>query len=283
MGNNTDATGKTPKKSKKEARQALLTNISTPSKTPKDMVITPKKSKRQVKKEQLNDATPVDKRARETPKSKKSGKKKQQVRSVPAIPALPHSPSSKDMPFAIFAGGARHTTSALLGAGGPASKSRSSSTKSKQQNTTELEAKNTPAVTEEASPEKNLPIDITTLTPVFTGVISELEAKIKGMTTQIKAVRQKLLAREDFGTGQGVSLLEAKIHLMMDYVASLGALFCLKLEGNSIEDHPVVDHLAYLYCEWPRGIRFANSCLILSYSKNCFLSHGFETSHQLFF
>lgn len=67
------------------------------------------------------------------------------------------------------------------------------------------------------------------------------------MATQIKNTQQKLLGRTDFGTGQGVSLLEAKLHLMMDYVASLGALCCLKLEGKSIENHAVVDHLAYLY------------------------------------
>ena len=47
-------------------------------------------------------------------------------------------------------------------------------------------------------------------------------------------------------TDKGLSFLEAKYHLLLNYCANIGFYVLLKAEGKPVKDHPVVDQLVRL-------------------------------------
>ncbi|KAI8928243.1 hypothetical protein BC831DRAFT_497478 [Entophlyctis helioformis] len=72
---------------------------------------------------------------------------------------------------------------------------------------------------------------------------------IHGKTTEIRARTSSVLSRvtkDELPTAQGVSLLEVRIHSLLSYITNLGFLSLLKLHGESIQNHKVVDHLVEL-------------------------------------
>eukprot|EP00035_Acanthoeca_spectabilis_P032582 m.19372 g.19372 ORF g.19372 m.19372 type:complete len:417 (-) comp5435_c0_seq1:39-1289(-) len=80
----------------------------------------------------------------------------------------------------------------------------------------------------------------------FGEVLSGLREKTQAAVDSVEGSAAKLLDSDDFATGDGVSLLEVKVHLMLSYNATLATLMARKLEGKSIEGHPIVDRLAYI-------------------------------------
>ncbi|KAJ2720809.1 hypothetical protein GGI07_004375 [Coemansia sp. Benny D115] len=78
---------------------------------------------------------------------------------------------------------------------------------------------------------------------------SVLGQKLSVISTQADQVRElvdRLRERVQEGelvTKDGVSFLEVKHHTMLSYISNLAYLSLLKLNGKSIEAHPVVSHL----------------------------------------
>ncbi|KAL2913635.1 hypothetical protein HK105_206795 [Polyrhizophydium stewartii] len=68
--------------------------------------------------------------------------------------------------------------------------------------------------------------------------VAEVRARLSPLIKRIKA--------GELETAQGVSLLEVRLHTMLGYITNLGFLSLLKLHGQSISGHPVVDRLIEL-------------------------------------
>nr|KAJ3422480.1 hypothetical protein HK105_007859 [Polyrhizophydium stewartii] len=74
-------------------------------------------------------------------------------------------------------------------------------------------------------------------------------AQIRDKVAEVRARLSPLIKRIKAGeleTAQGVSLLEVRLHTMLGYITNLGFLSLLKLHGQSISGHPVVDRLIEL-------------------------------------
>jgi len=82
-----------------------------------------------------------------------------------------------------------------------------------------------------------------------TSETAEVLAKLKTHMAQISSHNKAVAGGLEKGkivTEQGVSLLEAKLQLMMSYNIALNLYILLKLEGKPIENHPVIDKLILL-------------------------------------
>ncbi|KAI8391780.1 Sas10/Utp3/C1D family-domain-containing protein [Radiomyces spectabilis] len=79
----------------------------------------------------------------------------------------------------------------------------------------------------------------------FKKLIQELKAKVIELKGQLKPLKQKLEDGE-LQTSKGVSFLEVKYHLMIQYVLQLAFYVNLKLSGKQLAQHPVVDSLVEL-------------------------------------
>ncbi|KAI7907191.1 Sas10/Utp3/C1D family-domain-containing protein [Cokeromyces recurvatus] len=103
-------------------------------------------------------------------------------------------------------------------------------------------------MTEVATLEK--PIDISTENTTddsvdFTKLIKDLKKKIGDMKNQLKPLKQKVKENQ-IQTSKGVSFLEVKYQLMLQYVLQLAYFVQLKISGKQIENHPVIESLVEL-------------------------------------
>ncbi|KAG2224073.1 hypothetical protein INT45_004954 [Circinella minor] len=76
-------------------------------------------------------------------------------------------------------------------------------------------------------------------------VLKDLKSKVTELKTQLKPIIQKYHDGE-IKTSKGVSFLEVKYQLMVQYITELAFYVHLKLSGKQIENHPVVDSLVEL-------------------------------------
>ena len=80
----------------------------------------------------------------------------------------------------------------------------------------------------------------------------ELEALLADMKEKAKEVRDVLnpllerVRRGDIVTSEGISFLELRNHLLLNYCLNLNFYLLLKAEGRPVEDHPVVEELVRL-------------------------------------
>eukprot|EP00040_Diaphanoeca_grandis_P039595 m.259541 g.259541 ORF g.259541 m.259541 type:complete len:307 (+) comp38232_c0_seq1:151-1071(+) len=76
--------------------------------------------------------------------------------------------------------------------------------------------------------------------------LTSMEAKLTDVGNHGNTIVEELIGDEDFGTSEGISLLEVKNHLLLDYNVAVAVVCLMKIEGQDISQHPVVDHLSYL-------------------------------------
>ncbi|PKY44918.1 hypothetical protein RhiirA4_459370 [Rhizophagus irregularis] len=79
----------------------------------------------------------------------------------------------------------------------------------------------------------------------FIKLINELKLKIKEVKEQLSSITSRVKNHE-IKTNQGISLLEIKYHTLLEYITSLTFIIYMKLNGQSIQNHPVVENLIEL-------------------------------------
>ncbi|KAI8327481.1 Sas10/Utp3/C1D family-domain-containing protein [Choanephora cucurbitarum] len=79
----------------------------------------------------------------------------------------------------------------------------------------------------------------------FTKLVKDLKAKIVDMKQQLKPLKQKI-DDNTVHTSKGVSFLEVKYQVMLQYILELAYFVHLKISGQQIENSPVVDSLVEL-------------------------------------
>ncbi|RIA85714.1 Sas10/Utp3/C1D family-domain-containing protein [Glomus cerebriforme] len=79
----------------------------------------------------------------------------------------------------------------------------------------------------------------------FIKLINELKLKIKEVKGQLASI-SKRIKNNEIKTNQGVSLLEIKYHTLLEYITSLTFIIYMKLNGQSIQNHPVIENLIEL-------------------------------------
>ncbi|KAI8091537.1 Sas10/Utp3/C1D family-domain-containing protein [Thamnidium elegans] len=79
----------------------------------------------------------------------------------------------------------------------------------------------------------------------FTKLIKDLKAKIIDMKNQLKPLKQKI-EENQVQTSKGVSFLEVKYQVMLQYILQLAYFVHLKISGKQVENNPVVDSLVEL-------------------------------------
>ncbi|KAI8139649.1 Sas10/Utp3/C1D family-domain-containing protein [Fennellomyces sp. T-0311] len=79
----------------------------------------------------------------------------------------------------------------------------------------------------------------------LTVLLRDLKAKVKDLRAQLKPIIQRYHDGE-IKTSKGVSFLEVKYQLMVQYITQLAFFVHLKLSGKQVQNHPVVDSLVEL-------------------------------------
>ncbi|KAK4510344.1 uncharacterized protein ATC70_004774 [Mucor velutinosus] len=79
----------------------------------------------------------------------------------------------------------------------------------------------------------------------FTKLIKSLKAKIIDMKNQLKPLKQKIDDNQ-VHTSKGVSFLEVKYQVMLQYILQLAYFVHLKISGKQLENNPVVESLVEL-------------------------------------
>ncbi|KAI8578556.1 hypothetical protein K450DRAFT_246338 [Umbelopsis ramanniana AG] len=79
----------------------------------------------------------------------------------------------------------------------------------------------------------------------FPQLMKDLESKIDEVQNQLKPILQKV-ADGEIKTSKGISFLEVKYQLLLQYIANLAFIIQLKLSGKQVESHPVVQSLIEL-------------------------------------
>ncbi|KAF9953834.1 hypothetical protein BGZ70_000105 [Mortierella alpina] len=69
--------------------------------------------------------------------------------------------------------------------------------------------------------------------------LKELSTMLKEIETKLKPTISKLESKE-IDTSKGLSFLEVKYHILLEYITNLSFVMYRKLNGQSIQDHPAV-------------------------------------------
>eukprot|EP00117_Sycon_ciliatum_P012941 scpid80448/ scgid13805/ Neuroguidin; EIF4E-binding protein len=81
--------------------------------------------------------------------------------------------------------------------------------------------------------------------PELLSLLSEIKEKASAVTQRCTAVKKEN-AGSSVDVSKGISLLDAKVQLLISYLNNVSLLVLMKLEGKRIEDHPVVMRLVEL-------------------------------------
>ncbi|KAI1314944.1 hypothetical protein EDD11_001529 [Mortierella claussenii] len=73
----------------------------------------------------------------------------------------------------------------------------------------------------------------------FTKDLKELTTMLKEIESKLKPTIDKLDSK-DIDTSKGLSFLEVKYHILLEYITNLSFIMYRKLNGQSIKDHPAV-------------------------------------------
>lgn len=74
-------------------------------------------------------------------------------------------------------------------------------------------------------------------------LLDSLQERMKEIRGRIAPLIQRARAAQ-IPTSKGLSYLETKYHLLLNYCANICFYLLLKAEGRSVKNHPVIDHLA---------------------------------------
>lgn len=81
--------------------------------------------------------------------------------------------------------------------------------------------------------------------PELLALLSDFKAKLHDLKTNVKPLLTEV-SKHDLPTSEGISFLEAKFHLLLNYCMNIGFYMLLKAEGKSVQDHPVITQLVKL-------------------------------------
>jgi U3 small nucleolar ribonucleoprotein protein LCP5 len=76
----------------------------------------------------------------------------------------------------------------------------------------------------------------------FLSYLKDLKEKIEEVKSKLKPLEKKI-EDEDFELSKGISFLDVKYNVMLSYIINLSYYFMLKLNGQKIENHPVIEQL----------------------------------------
>jgi U3 small nucleolar ribonucleoprotein protein LCP5 len=76
-------------------------------------------------------------------------------------------------------------------------------------------------------------------------LLSEFTQKVNALRSFVQELTQRIVDGE-LQTSKGISLLEVKSHLLLQYCVNLGCLLLQKLDGQSIAGHAVIKQLIVL-------------------------------------
>ncbi|KAF8935898.1 hypothetical protein BGZ52_012612 [Haplosporangium bisporale] len=72
--------------------------------------------------------------------------------------------------------------------------------------------------------------------------LEELSTMVKEIEAKLKPTIKKLQTKE-IDTSKGLSFLEVKYHILLEYITNLSFIMYRKLSGESIQDHPAIHSL----------------------------------------
>ena len=87
--------------------------------------------------------------------------------------------------------------------------------------------------------------DIAKEIPLFLSALNSLKTDTKDSDSHIKGLIEKISA-DDQDRSKGLSFLEMKFHLVLDYLINLTYSMILKLSGKSLVDQPCIERLVEL-------------------------------------
>jgi len=76
----------------------------------------------------------------------------------------------------------------------------------------------------------------------FLSYLKDFKEKIVEVKNKLKPLEKKI-EDEDFELSKGISFLDVKYNVMLSYIINLSYYFMLKLDGQKIENHPVIEQL----------------------------------------
>ena len=83
--------------------------------------------------------------------------------------------------------------------------------------------------------------------PEMNTVLEEFQKSMEQINTKLKPVLEKIRNQEhQIETSHGMSYLEMKYNLMLSYCSFLTFYLLLKLEGKTVENHPVIGKLVHI-------------------------------------
>jgi len=81
--------------------------------------------------------------------------------------------------------------------------------------------------------------------PELLGLLKDFEGKLSELKNNIQPLLTEVVKNE-LPTSDGISFLEAKFHLLLNYCMNIGFYMLLKANGQQVQDHPVISQLVKL-------------------------------------
>lgn len=82
--------------------------------------------------------------------------------------------------------------------------------------------------------------------PELIGLLQEFRDSLDQANNKLQPVIEKIKSKQIESTAAGMSYLEMKYNLLMSYCTFLSFYLLMKLEGKSVEGHPVIYKLAHI-------------------------------------
>merc|ERR1711879_132266 len=81
--------------------------------------------------------------------------------------------------------------------------------------------------------------------PELLGLLKDFEGKLAELKNNVQPLLTEVV-KSELPTSDGISFLEAKFHLLLNYCMNIGFYMLMKTEGKKVEDHPVISQLVKL-------------------------------------
>jgi len=81
--------------------------------------------------------------------------------------------------------------------------------------------------------------------PELVALLTDFKAKLQDLKTNVQPLLTEVV-KKNLPTSEGISLLETKFHLLLNYCMNVGFYMLLKAEGKPVQEHPVITQLVKL-------------------------------------
>merc|ERR1711943_83658 len=110
--------------------------------------------------------------------------------------------------------------------------------------TKKQETKNNKKPSKKLSKEEKLEI-LERDSPELLGLLNDFQGKLGELKNNVQPLLSEV-SKKGLPTSDGISFLEAKYHLLLNYCMNMGFYMLMKAEGKQVEDHPVISQLVRL-------------------------------------